>query len=97
MTEDRAPAETKAMEQLVSRLKEAFSPQVSDREIGERVEEVYSRFDGSKIREFVPLLVENAVRRELIAGLRAGPGTDATIDATTGTGTDAAQPAQAAA
>jgi len=70
MTEDRATAESRAMEQLAFRLREAFVARVSDREIDERVREAYHRFDGSKVREFVPLLVENAVRRDLLAELR---------------------------
>ena len=71
MTDDRGAAESRAMEQLAFRLREAFAPRVSDREIDERVREAYRRFDGSKVREFVPLLVENAVRRDLLAALRA--------------------------
>ena len=70
MTDDRGAAESRAMEQLAFRLREAFASRVSDREIDERVREAYHRFDGSKVREFVPLLVENAVRGDLLAGLR---------------------------
>lgn len=71
MTDDRGAAESRAMEQLAFRLREAFASRVSDREIDERVREAYHRFDGSKVREFVPLLVENAVRRDLLAEQRA--------------------------
>ncbi|HEU5332734.1 MAG TPA: hypothetical protein VFU73_08225 [Actinocrinis sp.] len=71
MTEDRGTAENRAMEQVAFRLREAFAARVSDREIGERVLATYHRFDGSKVRDFIPLLVENAVRRELVAGLQA--------------------------
>jgi len=70
MTEDRGTAESRAMEQVAFRLREVFASRVADLEIDERVRAAYHRFDGSKVREFVPLLVENAVRRELLAGLQ---------------------------
>jgi hypothetical protein len=71
MAEDRGTAESRAMEQLVFRLAEAFAPRVSEHQIGERVREVFHSFDGSRIRDFVPLLVEGAVRRRLQAELSA--------------------------
>lgn len=85
MTEDRSTAESRAMEHVAFRMREAFASRVSGRDIDERVRAAYHRFDGSKVREFVPLLVENAVRRELLAGLRADPGS--AFAATVGGGT----------
>lgn len=73
MTEDRGTAESRAMEQVAYRLREAFASRVSDREIDERVRAAYHLFDGSKVREFIPLLVENAVRRQLLAELKTAP------------------------
>jgi hypothetical protein len=54
-----------AIKQVVARLAEAFTPTVPDEEISETVERIHHRFDGSKVRDFVPLLVENAARKEL--------------------------------
>lgn len=56
-----------AIEQLVTRLTEAFAPAVPDQQINDTVARIHRRFDGSKIRDFVPLLVENAARKELRA------------------------------
>jgi hypothetical protein len=86
MTEDRGAAERRAMEQVVFRLREAYASRVSEREIGERVQEVFHRFDGSKVREFIPLLVENAVRRELVRGPQAIPGSGGAVSRGAGPG-----------
>jgi hypothetical protein len=56
-----------AIKQLVIRLTEAFTPGVPDHEIHETVARIHRGFDGSKVRDFVPLLVENAARNELRA------------------------------
>jgi hypothetical protein len=56
-----------AIKQVVARLTEAFTPTVPDYQINETVERIHHSFDGSKVRDFVPLLVENAARRELRA------------------------------
>lgn len=58
-------AELKAIENVIARLSDAFAPQVSSDDVTHTVHEAYRRFEGSKVRDFVPLLVENSARREL--------------------------------
>ena len=65
MTESKNAAEQKAIERVITRLTEAFAPQVSDSEVTQAVQNAYHGFEGSKIRDFVPLLVENRARRAL--------------------------------
>jgi hypothetical protein len=54
-----------AIQQVVIRLTEAFTPVVTDRQINDTVARIHHGFDGSRVRDFIPLLVENAARREL--------------------------------
>jgi len=56
-----------AVQEVVTRLTEAFSPDVPGWQIDETVRRIHHGFDGSRVRDFVPLLVENAARRELRA------------------------------
>jgi hypothetical protein len=71
-----------AIQQVVTRLAEAFTPALSDRQIDETVQRIHRGFGGSRIRDFIPLLVENAARRELrtlvqIPDTPSGPSWDA--------------------
>ena len=57
-------AEWAAIEHLVDRLKESY-PEVSPDTIMTVVHHNHARFDGRPIREFVPLFVERAAKRQL--------------------------------
>ncbi|MFD9667111.1 three-helix bundle dimerization domain-containing protein [Rhodococcus sp. NPDC059968] len=50
--------------------------------VAEMVDTAHHRFDGCRIRDFVPLLVERAAIRSLDAALAAGAATPATVPAT---------------
>jgi hypothetical protein len=65
--EEQQAAERRAIENVAARLAQAFAAQADGAEVVRTVQEVYRRFDGSPIRDFVPLLVESAARRELSA------------------------------
>lgn len=67
MTANYHVTEHVAMNLLVTRLTEVFAPAVPDNQIDETVARIHRGFDGSKVRDFVPLLVENAARKELRA------------------------------
>ena len=75
MTANYHVAEHVAMNQLVARLTRAFTPTVPNHQIHETVARIHRRFDGSKVRDFIPLLVENAARDELrtLAGTTKSP------------------------
>ncbi|GCE40855.1 hypothetical protein Rhow_004498 [Rhodococcus wratislaviensis] len=47
--------------------------------VGEMVDTAYHRFDGCRIRDFVPLLVERAATRSLDVALAAGATAPATV------------------
>ena len=57
-------AEWAAIEHLVDRLKESY-PEVSPDTIVTVVHHNHARFDGRPIRDFVPLFVERAAKRQL--------------------------------
>jgi hypothetical protein len=59
LTEETSVAEVQA------RLTDKF-PQISPNDIAAIVSRVYARYEGSRIRDFVPLLVERGVRAELL-------------------------------
>ncbi|WP_280266325.1 three-helix bundle dimerization domain-containing protein [Nocardia wallacei] len=63
--EDKAAREEKALRELTNRLVEIYT----DSHSAERVEKVVgaarNRFDGTSVRDFVPILVERLARREL--------------------------------
>ena len=61
---DRAD-EQRQIDQVVSRLTESF-PYVPDHIITETVDSTYRRFDGARIREFVPLFVERSCRATFV-------------------------------
>jgi hypothetical protein len=60
----RARAEQAALESLAQRLASQF-PELSSDEIGRTIQGEYEGYDDSAIRDFVPVLVERAVRAEL--------------------------------
>jgi len=57
--------EQRQIDQVVSRLTESF-PYVPDHIITETVDSTYRRFDGARIREFVPLFVERSCRATFV-------------------------------
>ena len=57
--------EQDAIRKLVERLAETYSPTHSVEQVGQAVDAHYHRFDGSKVRTFVPLLVEHGAREQL--------------------------------
>lgn len=63
--DDKAARELKAIRALESRLAAAYSPDRTAAEVGVAVRTTHDRFSGSAVRDFVPILVERAVRREL--------------------------------
>jgi hypothetical protein len=64
MAQRRAQNEDDAIRQVVRRLAGQF-PELSVEEIQRAVRGKYESFTGSRIRDFVPVLVENATRRRL--------------------------------
>jgi hypothetical protein len=60
----RSGAEQAAIRQVAARLAQQF-PELSADEIDRAVHGQYDRFSDSPIRDFVPVLVERATRREL--------------------------------
>lgn len=66
----RSSAEEAAIRQVVSRLAQQF-PELSADDIDRAVNGQYDRFRSSPIRDFVPVLVERATRRQL--SQREGP------------------------
>lgn len=65
--------EAEAIEQVTARLRTQF-PEVPAADIDALVHGRYAELDGSKIRDFVPVLVERGVRSDLakrIPGSRA--------------------------
>lgn len=67
VTEDSR--ELDVLKAVAARLAGAF-PDTSIEEVDSSVQQAYRRFDGSRVRTFVPLLVEHAVRDELAARRR---------------------------
>ncbi|OJF09967.1 hypothetical protein EDD30_1490 [Couchioplanes caeruleus] len=55
-----------AVEQLIETLRQHF-PGSGATTVADYVYEIYRRYDGAPIRDFVPLLVEREVRRGLTA------------------------------
>lgn len=56
--------EAAALSHVTLRLQEAF-PQLPAEQVRATVQEQYRRFEGSKIRDFVPIFVERNAREEL--------------------------------
>ncbi|MFC9838502.1 three-helix bundle dimerization domain-containing protein [Rhodococcus sp. NPDC127530] len=61
------------VEQVIGRLIARY-PSVSAGDIEHTVRTIHKRFDNGRIRDFVPLLVEKAARRDLENHPRAAPG-----------------------
>lgn len=57
--------EQRQIDQVVDRLTELF-PYVPDHVISDTVDSAHHRFDGARIREFVPLFVERQCREVFI-------------------------------
>jgi hypothetical protein len=57
--------ERRQIDQVVDRLTELF-PYVPDHVISDTVDSAHQRFDGARIREFVPLFVERSCRELFI-------------------------------
>jgi hypothetical protein len=57
--------ELDAIREVNERLARRFSPRFSTDQIGAAVDAQYHRFDGSKVRTYIPLLVEHGVRDQL--------------------------------
>jgi hypothetical protein len=57
--------EQEAIRKLGARLAEIFSPMHSADQVNQAVDTHYHRFDGSKVRTYIPLLVEHGAREEL--------------------------------
>lgn len=60
----RSRSEEAAIVSLVERLAAQF-PELSEEEIARAVHGRYEQFDDSRVRDFVPVLVERAVRRDV--------------------------------
>ncbi|WP_307817808.1 three-helix bundle dimerization domain-containing protein [Nocardia acididurans] len=63
--EDRAAKEEKALRQLTDRLAGTYGDTHSADCVEAMVDAARQRFDGHRIRDFIPILVERIVRREL--------------------------------
>lgn len=57
--------ESDAIRDLVTRLVEDFGQTHSPDQVTSTVDTLYHRFDGSKVRTFIPLLVEHSAREQL--------------------------------
>lgn len=57
-------SEALVIEQIVQRLTDTY-PELSMNVVGEVVQGVHARFTHSRVREFVPLLVERRAREQL--------------------------------
>lgn len=62
----RLRADESALHDLIRRLVEQF-PEVDEDEIVRAVQGRYEQFEDSRIRDYVPVLVERAVRTEIVA------------------------------
>ncbi len=61
---DNRRREAIAMEHIAQRLAERF-PTVPADTIASAIHDRYARFEGSRVRDFVPVLVERSVKHEL--------------------------------
>ena len=64
-------AEEQRVTQTIRRLRERFGGAVEPELLEARVRAFFTRFEGAQVREFVPILVEREVRKELAS--RCGP------------------------
>ena len=65
----RARAERAALEHVVERLSRRFANLDAD-VIRETVRREFEGYSGARVRDFIPILVERAVRDDLTAGTR---------------------------
>ncbi|HZP54182.1 three-helix bundle dimerization domain-containing protein [Actinocrinis sp.] len=72
---DGSDHEQHAIEQVIARLLDTYAARASEAQIGGIVHRIHQEFDESRIRDFIPLLVENAARQELAALPTRAPGT----------------------
>ena len=63
-TDQRLRSEQKALDQIAERLATRF-PDLPADAIAHAVQGRYAEFEGSRIRDFVPVLVERSVRADL--------------------------------
>ncbi|MEU4311910.1 three-helix bundle dimerization domain-containing protein [Nocardia sp. NPDC024068] len=82
--QDKAARERKAIRELESRLADAYAQNRSADEVGAVVRTAHDRFSGSSVRDFVPILVERVVRRELDSGDEAAIVPSSVAEAPTG-------------
>lgn len=66
--------EQDAMHSVVTRLVSTYAQSHSAQDVRSTVADVYQRFDGSRIRTYIPLLVENGARQQLREGSRPSGG-----------------------
>ncbi|TDN91510.1 hypothetical protein [Microbacterium sp. BK668] len=64
MARDKAIDESKAMEEIAERLQERF-PEASRQTIVDAIEKARAGFDGAKVRDFVPVLIEKEAKAHL--------------------------------
>lgn len=62
----RIRSEESALRDLIARLTQQF-PEIAEDEIVAAVHGRYEQFDESRVRDFVPVLVERSVRRDMTA------------------------------
>jgi hypothetical protein len=62
---DRARVERAALDHLAERMAAQF-PELPATEIAAAIQGKYAQFEDSRIRDFVPVLVERSVRDELV-------------------------------
>jgi 3-hydroxy-3-methylglutaryl CoA synthase len=64
MPDDKSVDEEKAMAEIVTRLTERF-PDASQTEVTAAVDAARASFDSSKVRDFVPVLIEKEAKKRL--------------------------------
>lgn len=79
MADDRG--ERVAMQHLAARFTAAEAPGLTGDQLGAMIDKIYHGFDGSRVRDYVPLLVERAVRQELRSRAHAGARADVNAQA----------------
>ncbi|RDI48896.1 three-helix bundle dimerization domain-containing protein [Nocardia mexicana] len=81
--EDKAAREEKALRELTNRLVEIYTDSHSVERVETAVGAARNRFDGTAVRDFVPILVERLARRELEPQPEQDPETAAEADSET--------------
>ena len=62
---ERARAERTALDHIAERLAAQF-PELSATDIAVAIQGRYAQFEGSRIRDFIPVLVERSVKADLV-------------------------------